>query len=189
MNPAALPSGEPDPDNATRQVPESEVAVPLNKTTTRALAASIAFVAAGTTVAGVAVFHLPVLGFGRAAAASAATAPVRSGHTVIRKVAPIKVVRTRYVDDIVHRPAPTSAYPMMRAVAATSAPRPAAPVAPVVAVALSVPSPATAVAASQSSPRATYHEDSAPDRERSNHNPPAVHGSTSLTANPAGADQ
>src|SRR4051794_10594294 len=36
----------------------------LNRTTTRALAASVAMVAAGGTVAGAAVFHIPVLGFG-----------------------------------------------------------------------------------------------------------------------------
>ena len=68
MKRSALPNGEADADNATRHVPEPEVLVPFTKTTIRAFAASIAFVAAGATLAGAAVFHLPVLGFGSASA-------------------------------------------------------------------------------------------------------------------------
>jgi hypothetical protein len=82
--------------------------MPLKTSTTRALAASLAFVAAGATVAGAAVFHLPVLGFGRAPSAHAAV-PVTP--VAARKVVPRKVVRTRIVTDIVHRPAPPSAAP------------------------------------------------------------------------------
>ena len=78
----------------------------LTKTTTRAFAASLALVAAGGTIAGAAVFHLPILGFGRADAASAngraaaAKRPLRS----LDKAQPKVIVKTRYVDVIVHVP-------------------------------------------------------------------------------------
>jgi hypothetical protein len=80
--------------------------VPLSKTTTRAIAASIALVAAGATVAGAAVFHLPMFGFGPTATAGADAAPARPPVAPAHKVRPRVIVRTRYVDDIVHRPAP-----------------------------------------------------------------------------------
>lgn len=86
----------------------------LTKSTTRALAASVVFVAAGATVAGAAVFQLPILGFGPAnvASASASTPHVRPPVAAVpRKVAPKVVVKTRYVDDVVHRRAPERAYP------------------------------------------------------------------------------
>jgi hypothetical protein len=82
--------------------------VTLTKTTTRAIAFSIALVAAGATVAGAAVFQLPILGFGRAAAGATA-APARR-PVAPHKIRPNVIVKTRIVDDIVHRPAPTRAY-------------------------------------------------------------------------------
>ncbi len=82
----------------------------FTKTTTRALAASIAIVAAGATVAAAAVFQLPILGFGSPAVASASATPVKPTTTVApRKVVPRIIVKTRYVDDIVHRRAVASA--------------------------------------------------------------------------------
>ena len=80
----------------------------LTKTTTRAFAASLALVAAGGTIAGAAVFHLPILGLGRADAASAKVAPTAPkaapvAHKAHRKV----IVKTRYADVIVHVPAPS----------------------------------------------------------------------------------
>ncbi len=85
--------------------------MPLTKTTIRALAASTAFVAAGVTLAGAAIFHVPVLGFSRASAATRSAAPPVDAAVAVRRrtVAPVKIVRTRYVDDIVHRPAPVGA--------------------------------------------------------------------------------
>jgi hypothetical protein len=93
-------------DNATDAVPDTEMLMFFTKTKTRALAASVAFVAAGATVAGAAVFQLPILGFGRAQVASATATPVdaKPAVTVVRrKIEPKVVVRTRYVTDIVHR--------------------------------------------------------------------------------------
>ena len=97
--------------------------MPLNRTTTRALAASVALVAAGGTVAGAAVFHLPILGFG-AANAGASSAVVRTVADVrpAAKIAPIRVVRTRYVDQIVHQHRGAAA-------SRATAPQPSAPVA------------------------------------------------------------
>ena len=109
------------PRQCERQVPDPEVIVPLTKTTIRALAASIALVAAGATVAGAAVFQLPILGFAQARPCRAAVSPGGT-HVVTRPAAPVKIVRTRYVDDIVHRPAPATAYPAVRVVAATAPP-------------------------------------------------------------------
>ena len=103
--------------------------MPFTKTTARAFAASIAFVVAGATLAGAAVFHLPVLGFS-SASASAAPAPVRK-VLATHKVAPRKIVRIRYVDDVVHRPAPVSAYaaaPVAVTLSAPAAPRRRGPV-------------------------------------------------------------
>jgi hypothetical protein len=85
--------------------PLTEVLVPFTKTTTRALAASIALVAAGATVAAAAVFQLPILGFGHATVASASAVPARV-VVVRRRVEPKVIVKVRYVDDIVHRRAP-----------------------------------------------------------------------------------
>jgi hypothetical protein len=176
MNPPGLPRGEADSDNATRYVPEPEVLVPFTKTTARAFAASIAFVVAGATLAGAAVFHVPVLGFSSAAASSTPT-PVRK-VLAIHKVAPRKIVRVRYVDEVVHRPAPVSTYSAAPVAVSYQAPA-APPVAPVVAAPVT-PTPRTA--------RATYHEDSQPEREAGDHAPPGVHGSTSATATVNGAD-
>jgi hypothetical protein len=78
--------------------------VSFTKTTARALAAAIAFVIAGGTVAGAAVFHLPILGFGPAPVARTTVAPLTTPTT--RKVQPRVVERTRFVDEVVHRPAP-----------------------------------------------------------------------------------
>ncbi len=82
----------------------------LTKTTTRAFAASLAMVAAGGTIAGAAVFHLPILGI-NGAAASANTASHKADPAVAaahnkahRKV----VVKTRFADVVVHVPAPSS---------------------------------------------------------------------------------
>jgi hypothetical protein len=85
--------------------------VTFTKTTTRAFAASLAMVAAGGTIAGAAVFHLPILGLGRADVASAdatSTAPKRVVHAVPKKAHRKVVVKTRYADVIVHVPAPSS---------------------------------------------------------------------------------
>lgn len=92
----------------------------LNRTTTRALAASVALVAAGGTLAGAAVFHIPVLGFGAANAGATARQieRVASVDTTAKRVAPIRVVKTRFIDQFVHH----------RAAAAAAAP--AAPAAP-----------------------------------------------------------
>lgn len=107
--------------------------MPLNRTTTRALAASVALVAAGGTVAGAAVFHIPVLGFGASNAGATATqfaqvAAVRPRAAT--KVMPRRVVKTRYVDQIVHHQsawsgssATTAATAAPPAPAATAAPR------------------------------------------------------------------
>lgn len=98
----------------------------LNRTTIRALAASVAMFTAGGTVAAAAVFHLPVLGFD-AAGASSPTAQVEPVATVHAKpVVPLRVVKTRVVTEIVHHHA-----------AAASMPAPAAPFA--------VPAPAASV--------------------------------------------
>ena len=88
--------------------------MPFSKTTTRAFAASVALVAAGATVAGAAVFHLPILGFGSTAVASATVTPTTAHHARVAprhkvKVKPRVIVKIRYVDDIVHRPAPAPA--------------------------------------------------------------------------------
>ncbi|HTL87658.1 MAG TPA: hypothetical protein VL856_20915 [Acidimicrobiia bacterium] len=157
--------------------------MPLTQTTTRALAASIAVVAAGATIAGAAVFHLPVFGFGSTSAANAATAPVRSAPTTTNAVAPIKVVRTRYVDDIVHRPAPVNTRLTVQTAAPTYPPPPVAP------GAFTATSPTIAVATSQSPTRATYHEGSEPDREGSDYAvPPGNQGPASPATAPE-ADQ
>jgi len=101
--------------------------MPLKTSTTRALAASIAFAAAGATCASAAVFHLPVLGFGRAPKSHVA-APVIP--VVARKVEPRKIVRTRIVTDIVHRPtSPSAASTVARGRTTYVPPRPIAPVA------------------------------------------------------------
>jgi hypothetical protein len=62
-------------------------------------------VAAGGTVASAAVFHLPVLGFGvsNAAASSSPAARVATVHPQAPRAVPRRVVKTRFVDDIVHR--------------------------------------------------------------------------------------
>ena len=160
--------------------------MPFNKTTARAFAASIAFVIAGATLAGAAVFHLPVLGFS-SASASAARAPVRK-VLAAHKVTPRRVVRIRYVDDVVHRPAPVSSYPA-RPVAVSYQPPPAPPVVPVLAAAAPPTSPTTAAAAPQRPASTTYHENSQPDREVGDHGPPGVQGSTSTTATSHGVDE
>ena len=98
--------------------------MPLNRTTTRALAASVALVAAGGTVAAAAVFHLPVLGFGPAnAGATPQQVAAVSFHADATKTAPIRVVRTRFVDQIVHRQTGhrASAAPPVTASAVTTA--------------------------------------------------------------------
>lgn len=128
--------------------------MPLTKTTTRAFAASLAMVAAGGTIAGAAVFHLPILGLGRADVASANASPaVKRAAPVARKKVRAKViVKTRYADEIVHVPTTSGAPP-----AAATAPAFAAPASqpsstdPVGVVAepdetTTLPSPATTVA-------------------------------------------
>src|SRR5690242_2064464 len=121
----------------------------LTKTTTRALAASIAIVSAGATLAGAAVFHLPVLGF-RSAAAAGESSVHRYVQPVHRHtVRPIVVVRTRYVDDVVHRPAPASSYSVPRGAAPYPAPRAAA------AIASPAPQPGAVIAPQLVSPAAS----------------------------------
>ena len=86
--------------------------MPLDRKTARALAASLALVAAGGTVAGAAVFHLPVLGFGPANADATARPVAGVSLPKAKKTAPVRVVKTRFVDQIVHKPAggPASAH-------------------------------------------------------------------------------
>jgi hypothetical protein len=98
--------------------------VSLNRTTVRALAASVAMFTAGGTVAAAAVFHLPVLGFDAAAvrAPTAQVERVASVHT--QPVAPIRVVKTRVVNEIVHHHAVAASMP---APIASAAVRVAAP--------------------------------------------------------------
>jgi hypothetical protein len=111
--------------------------VPLKKTTTRALAASVAFVAAGGTVAGAAVFHLPVLGFGPTNAGATASAVASTTMKKTKTVTPIRVVKTRIVDEIVHRRAATRG-------TAGAAPATGVPIAPSAAgVAMPTSPPAT----------------------------------------------
>jgi len=84
--------------------------VQLTKTTTRAFAASLAMVAAGGTIAGAAVFHLPILGINGAAASANSTphtaepAAAAAHNKAHRRV----VVKTRFADVVVHVPAPSS---------------------------------------------------------------------------------
>ena len=97
----------------------------LNRTTVRALAASVAMFTAGGTVAAAAVFHLPVLGFG-AAGVRAPTAQVERVAAVhAQPVAPIRVVKTRVVNEIVHHHA--AAASMSAPVASAALPGAAAP--------------------------------------------------------------
>jgi hypothetical protein len=112
-----------------------EVFVPFTKTTTRALAASIALVAAGATVAAAAVFQLPILGFGHASIAAASAVPARA--VVQRSVEPKVIVKVRYVDDIVHRRAPASTNALRSSQKTAFPPQPIASV--------SAPMPTTAV--------------------------------------------
>jgi hypothetical protein len=195
----SLSCGEAGPDNATSQVSNPEVSMPLTKTTTRAFAASIAFVAAGATVAGAAVFHLPVLGFGPA---SAATRPLPGRRAVAvepRKTEPVKIVRTRYVDDVVHRPAPTSAYETQRAGGAYRAPRVlvassyqapyAQAVAPVVTAARTAAPEAAAATSTQPRGAPTDDAGSEPDDAVTDHTAPQAPGNTPTTAPAETADQ
>jgi len=156
--------------------------VPLTKSTIRALAASIALVAAGGTVAAAAVFQLPILGFAQAPA-SAAVSPGAT-PVVTRPAAPVKVVRTRYVYDIVHRPAPASAYPAARVVATT--PPPATLVA---AVAVPATSPPAAGALPPQSPRPSFRDGSEPEHGVSAHALPGTRSAASMTENRSGSDQ
>ena len=80
----------------------------LNRTTTRALAASVALVAAGGTVAGAAVFHIPVLGFGAVNAGATGQVAQVANVASEKPIAPRRVVKTRFVDQIVHHQAAAS---------------------------------------------------------------------------------
>jgi hypothetical protein len=116
-----------DPDTAAVSSPDPEVPVPLNRTTIRALAASVAMLAAGGTVAAAAVFHIPVLGFGAASAgASANRIEQAAAVRPAKPVAPIRVVKTRYVDQIVHHQMAAPAAFAPTAPPATAAPAPMA---------------------------------------------------------------
>jgi hypothetical protein len=138
--------------------------VSLTTSSVRALAASIAIVASGATFAGAAVFHLPVLGFGRTGVASAA-APATTAATIakprVHKVRPKVIVKTKIVTDIVHRPAPVSAAvhagwtsaPTVAAPATLPVPVPAAPVTPV------VTTPSAAPAWSEPEVAETHHHE------------------------------
>jgi len=101
--------------------------VPLNRTTVRAVAASVAMLTAGGMVAAAAVFHIPVLGF---AAADAGASPrhfeqAAVSHTKAKAVTPIRVVKTRVVDEIVHHQSVAASMPASVASAAVAAPAPA----------------------------------------------------------------
>jgi hypothetical protein len=192
MNLPSLSCGRTDPDNAISQVPDPEVPVPLSKTTTRAFAASIAFVAAGATVAGAAVLHLPVLGFGPAPAATPTPLAVRRVLAVEpEKVAPVKIVRTRYVDDVVRRPTPVRAYRApsaldagqpRHALAATSYQSPPPPaVAPVVAAAPGMAPPTAVPMQTQPPVSASDPEGSEPDDAISEQTAPPAPDDASTT--------
>jgi hypothetical protein len=166
----------------------TEVLLPFTKSTTRALAASVALVAAGATVAAAAVFQLPILGFGRASVASAIAVPDRVKppvEVVRRKVKPKVVVKTRYVDDIVHRPAPVRTYNV------NGSPGPAQPPATIAFVSTPTPTPTVTVptaitrpaAAPTPSTTAAWNED---DTAAHEHDGPSVtehstHGATAPT--------
>jgi hypothetical protein len=100
--------------------------VPFNRTTIRALAASMAMLTAGGTVAAAAVFHLPVLGF-EAAGASASQGHLEAAVVDTAKpVAPRRVVKTRIVTEIVHHHAAASAAAAPTGVAAPASVAPPA---------------------------------------------------------------
>ncbi len=143
----------------------------LTTTSVRALAASIAIVASGATFAGAAVFHLPILGFGRTGVASAA-APATTAATIAKplahKVRPKVIVKTRVVTDIVHRPAPVPAVadaawtpPATTAAPPITLPTPV----PVQTAAPVVTSSSTAPAWSESEVTDGHHHDSEHDAE------------------------
>jgi hypothetical protein len=140
--------------------------VPLTKTTIRALAASVAFVAAGATFAAAAVYHLPVLGFSSASVASAAPSAASQRRAVPRQVAPRKIVRIRYVDVVVHRPAPPAANATAPAIAPTY---------PVASRTLGAATPQPLTYALTYAPRApsarTFHEGAEHDSEPGDHAP------------------
>jgi hypothetical protein len=81
----------------------------LKRSTARAVAASFAIVVAGATFAGAAVFHLPILGF-------KSRSPVNGVEQRFERPGIVRaqkrvVVRTRYVDVVVHRPSAPVAQP------------------------------------------------------------------------------
>ena len=156
--------------------------MPLTKSTIRALAASIALVAAGATVAAAAVFQLPILGFAQAHA-SAAVSPGGT-HVVTRPAAPVKIVRTRYVYDIVHRPASATAYPAVRVVAATTPP----PATLVAAVARPATSPTSVGAQPRQSPRPSFRDGSELEHGGSDHALPGTRSAASTKVNRSGSD-
>jgi hypothetical protein len=166
--------------------------VPFTKTTTRALAASVALVAAGATVAGAAVFQLPILGFGRANVASATTTAARPKPAlVVRKVKPKVVVKTRYVVDIVHRRAPARAANMQAApvyASTASAPPPTAYVqAPAVTVA--APAPAAIAPPRTSSPTTAAWSEDGSDGVEHGGPPTAGHSTNTAPTQAPAADQ
>lgn len=118
----------------------------LTKTTTRALAVSAALVVSAGSIAGAAVFHLPILGLDRTSVASAESTTARPAAVVHRAVKPRRIVKTRYVNDIVHIPAPASASVQSAntQAAVTLSPVAVAPVAP---IAASEPAPTTTTVA------------------------------------------
>jgi hypothetical protein len=75
----------------------------LKRSTARAVAASFAIVIAGGTFAGAAVFHLPILGFGRGLPVGAVAQRFEPA-AIVRAPKCRVVVRTRDVDVVVHRP-------------------------------------------------------------------------------------
>jgi hypothetical protein len=154
--------------------------VPLTKTTTRAFAASLVMVAAGGTIAGAAVFHLPILGLGRADVASASAAPVakRAVPVAPKKVHPKVIVKTRYADQIVHVPAPSvasSATPVAAAVTSAPAQPPAPSPDPVGTIAepeettTTPPSPSTTVAEHDDEGEHDHEDAAEPDEVEHTH--------------------
>ncbi len=129
--------------------------MPFTQTTIRALAASAVLVAAGGTVAGAAVLHAPILGFGRAEAASANAAPSSATPGVPgveRKVRPVVVVKTRYEDEIVHRPAASS---YARAASAPSSAQEVSPASPETAPSTTSPTTASSPTTTMAPPVVT----------------------------------
>jgi hypothetical protein len=154
--------------------------MPVSRSTSRAIAASVALVIAGGTLAGAAVFHLPILGFGKGATANAAETraaqPVEK-RVVVRSPKPRVVLRTRYVNVVVHRRAARPLQPSIGSVGSVgsvgwvpasyapplaTAPATTRPTAPARTPAYTAPAPTTVTTIPAVTPEREPEDDSAP---------------------------